>query len=607
MIRQELEALLAAHAHETAQLSLLQAGALAPVLAQARAELDRDLAAWLATRGGERYTAQAYRQSLLAIQAAEDTAGRRIAGQMRTVLSDNARIARQLAASHTAQEFALMAHAPGATEAMAEVPVRIAAALATGEGSLIPRYTASANRYAGSVLADLRRELAVGVVRGETTDALVARLQRLGGPTEGGVIPEGLFRRYEHWAERLVRTETAAAYNLEQDELYTDLRSDFPDLRRRWDASIDGRSCPRCQELHGAVIDPSKGEVFPSDTTGPPLHPNCRCRAGLWRDEWNQFFPQGRRIEHRYPERPPTPPTPPPVAPKPPKPPRAPRVKPPATSTGAASRRSPPAFASVADAERWAKRNYKHITWDFAGLDASLVRDVLVKFNQLAAEYPQVAKRLWYVGSYQTKSRIPPGVPTSHTTWSPNTYADASIDGRRIGLNPAWWGSRARLSAQCADDEITGWHVMGSRDIASVFTHEFGHQVEHWIESGAGMGTMSFTGIERASGFGDVRETWHLFRNAAANHATRQLSEYALTDRSEAWAESFAALHHTPRAHWTDHTRHLEVFLREVRAAQSYQHPNPPLRSWRHLSPVEQHAERQRLQALAQAMGIKQW
>ena len=131
------------------------------------------------------------------------------------------------------------------------------------------RYETSAARYAGDVARDIRRHLAVGVVRGETNDQLVARLQAHGGPrgvvatrgiagTAGAVlevIPEGLFRRYEYWAERLVRTELAHAYTEQVQDIRHELLPDFPDMVRRTGRRADRPTCG----LSGLLASGSEG------------------------------------------------------------------------------------------------------------------------------------------------------------------------------------------------------------------------------------------------------------------------------------------------------------------------------------------------------------
>lgn len=287
----ELRAALEAIAEETARLPGPALNALLPVLKQAQHELDRDLRAWVASgRSGSRYTPQAYRSSLTGIRAAIETINRLNPTLFNILVrwAGAGGVASVLARSHTAREFLMF---EGRPVLMPTVPVRLAADLATGGSSPLERYfTTTARNYSREVLRDVHRELAVGVVRGENTDALIARLMATGRAAErDGLLGGAWLARAEYRAERVVRTELAAAYNRELDELHADLRVEFPGLLRRWDAHADARLCERCQELHGRTIDPAKGERFPNGEEGPPLHPNCRCRADLWRPEWARY------------------------------------------------------------------------------------------------------------------------------------------------------------------------------------------------------------------------------------------------------------------------------------------------------------------------------
>jgi SPP1 gp7 family putative phage head morphogenesis protein len=241
-------------------------------------------------RSGERYTPQAYRSSLTGIRAAISTIQslQPTLFQVLTRWAGAGGIAAQMARSHTAREFLMF---DGRPVLMPTVPVRLASDLATGQSSPLEKYFATtARNYSAEVLRDVHRELAVGVVRGENTDDLIHRLMATGRVAErDGLLGGAWLARAEYRAERVVRTELAAAYNRELDETFGELKADFPDLLRRWDAHADARLCERCQELHGRTIDPSKGERFPNGEEGPPLHPNCRCRADLWRPEWARY------------------------------------------------------------------------------------------------------------------------------------------------------------------------------------------------------------------------------------------------------------------------------------------------------------------------------
>lgn len=296
-----LRALLEAHAREAAELPEAALRELRPLLEAARHELNRDLAAWAAARKGDaRYTPLAYRQSLAAIESAEAVARQRLDLGVLAALVNHDRVARLMANRHATAELLAFA-AAGDITIGPQVPLRVAALLQQSRRAPMARYESSAARYAGAVMVDVRRELAVGVLRGEATDALIARLARHGGPrgavavrgiagtpgTVVEVIPGGLFRRYEYWGERLIRTELASAYTEQVEDLVPELRADLPGLTRVWDASQDMRVCPRCGGMNGTVADPVTGK-FPGGVD-VPLHPNCRCRAGLWRPSWDAF------------------------------------------------------------------------------------------------------------------------------------------------------------------------------------------------------------------------------------------------------------------------------------------------------------------------------
>lgn len=285
---------------EVAQLERPALAALAPVLAQAQRETASVLRAWLAAHPGDlRYTAARHTVLLGQLSRAMATV-RTLDPVLYAALVKRLPAGAAMAARHTVHEIVMMERR---FEGMpVALPLNVTRILATGERAMIPRFRTSAARYAGNVGDDIRRELAVGVIRGESIFEMTTRLARLGGPRgavalQGVVgdrsaiveqIGEGLFRRYRYWGERVARTETQAAYNTQVDESLREARALIPDLRRRWDASLDLRVCVRCRELHGTTAD--IGGEFPGGYTDAPAHPCCRCRCGAWRDAWAEFF-----------------------------------------------------------------------------------------------------------------------------------------------------------------------------------------------------------------------------------------------------------------------------------------------------------------------------
>jgi len=298
---QRVETELAQTSAEVARLPESVLRTLAPVLAQAQQETTQGLRTWLRdAKGAERYTAQQHRTLLAHLERAFTTLG---AANPTLLLAfqQSGTAAGRLAGAHLVQEIARYSSRFDGREL--RVPLRLATLLAMGSRALVPRYRTSAARYADQVQRDLRRELAVGVLRRESIDQLTARLASIGGPRglvavrgvagePGAVVEhigEGLFKRYRYWGERLARTELQHAYNVQVDAGLQLAAPDVPGLLKRWDASSDLRICPRCAELHGAVrrLD----EPFAPDLDTAPLHPNCRCRVGAWRASWSHALP----------------------------------------------------------------------------------------------------------------------------------------------------------------------------------------------------------------------------------------------------------------------------------------------------------------------------
>lgn len=291
---------LADTSHRVARLPVPALRTLAPVLAQAQRETAQALRDWLSqVKGEERYTPQMHRAVLAHLERATHTIAT-LDPTLREALARAGVDAGRMAAGDAAREFEQFSRL--FDREPTRLPVNVIRIVATGERELIPRFRTSAARYAGDVGADIRRELAVGLVRRESISAMVDRLARIGGPKglvalrgivgEPGAqverIAEGLFARYRYWGERVARTETQRAYNVQVDETLREAREHIPDLMRRWDASADLRICPVCAELHGAVT--TIDGVFPGGYESAPAHPNCRCRVGAWRERWKPFF-----------------------------------------------------------------------------------------------------------------------------------------------------------------------------------------------------------------------------------------------------------------------------------------------------------------------------
>ena len=148
------------------------------------------------------------------------------------------------------------------------------------------RFKPSLKRYNEEVRQDMRQQLAIGMVKGETVRETTRRLSRLSGfrsSIDASTPPhvmaklsaEGLAKRYENSANRLVRTELLSSYNASALGVMRTAAATDPRVIAVWDASLDNRLCPICAGLHGKTARP--GEEFPGGYIHPPAHPHCRC------------------------------------------------------------------------------------------------------------------------------------------------------------------------------------------------------------------------------------------------------------------------------------------------------------------------------------------
>ncbi|MDE6994493.1 MAG: minor capsid protein, partial [Lachnospiraceae bacterium] len=123
-------------------------------------------------------------------------------------------------------------------------------------------YSRSLYAHCRNFSEDLRQNLTVGLIRGESLDRMASRIRKRMGVAAGA-------------ARRLVRTETAYIFEEAAREAYGASGIEWYEYL----ASLDSRTSEACRELDGKrfkVKDAVPGKNY------PPMHPNCRSTTVCW-------------------------------------------------------------------------------------------------------------------------------------------------------------------------------------------------------------------------------------------------------------------------------------------------------------------------------------
>lgn len=169
--------------------------------------------------------------------------------------------------------------------------------------SLLSRHKSSVQRYGQSMVADFERVIRTGFVEGMSNHEVIRRMVSTGAISGITALslsslepahfpkPTGYMRK-QYWAERIVRTETAYAYNRANlDTLKAAQGSDFPDMQKKILATFDKRTAPDSIAVHGQIRDLDKNfrDGRGREYMHPPARPNDRETVIPWRPEWKEL------------------------------------------------------------------------------------------------------------------------------------------------------------------------------------------------------------------------------------------------------------------------------------------------------------------------------
>ncbi|GAB4514039.1 MAG: hypothetical protein Kow0047_25770 [Anaerolineae bacterium] len=328
------------------------------------------------------------------------------------------------------------------------------------------------------------------------------------------IIPRRPRGSYQDRAGMIAATEVTRIY---ADARVAELES-VGLTRMRWRTAEDELVCPICAPLgqanggEGAVGDvremkfvhPEDGKVYGP----PPAHVRCRC----WIVEDHEELAEAALVREE-------------------------------DAVARWAGKPPKGFQSYADAEDWFKANHPKVSVKLSGADPRAAEEIAGAFDQVSHRYP-------FMGNVVT------AVETADMP--ANVYARANLRTYKIEFNRHHVGDYEQMIESLRHDVEAGWHPEGTDSVAAVAVHELGHLVNAYLLSQQ----KAFTPVVRLDGIGLVSDTKKLFLKE--NKATPELSEYAIKNREEAWAEAFAALHFTRRRKWTRFVRRMEKLLDRI-------------------------------------------
>lgn len=292
-MRAPVDKLFVALAREAGRLPEPILREILPALRQAQKEVGTALSKWIATHDASaRFTPASYRSILVQLETAFRSIDR-LAPVVSRALGTGTDRAARLALRHLVREAGELSKMHGAD--MAPIAWDAARIIADVRRTNAPRATVYGSKVVRDTAAGIRRDLLVGVLKGESFHQITKRMARGTGEDGTRAAAAGVARRAWSNYERIVRTEMVSAYNESADRGIRAAAAGDPSFLRLWSAAADRRTCVICAPLDGKT-SPVNG-MFPGGYDRPPAHPNCRCSIGLWHRDWEEGAASAATVE----------------------------------------------------------------------------------------------------------------------------------------------------------------------------------------------------------------------------------------------------------------------------------------------------------------------
>lgn len=153
------------------------------------------------------------------------------------------------------------------------------------EPTLLHRYHQLVGNYPMITIERVRKNLALGLIQGESTDRMVDRV----------AASDGIFGREVWRAERIVRTESTYAYGVTNQRCLEETAHEVPRLMKRLVATFDDRTGDDSKQLNGQTVPVDQPFIWMKKTAhgvervaymAPPNRPQDRECVVPWRSDY---------------------------------------------------------------------------------------------------------------------------------------------------------------------------------------------------------------------------------------------------------------------------------------------------------------------------------
>ena len=268
-------------------------------------------------------------------------------------------------------------------------------------------------------------------------------------------------------------------------------------------------------------------------------------------------------------------------------------------------------FKNHQEAEKFFEKKYPSTVFDFAGMNMKVLNPTLKSFDALAQQFPEVMDRLKYMGTYKNK----PVPYTERLTIDPmnkksiyrkyikftGENAHASVDGRRLALNPAKMGNFKQWSEQQDFGAGSGYYSKYRKGrVDSTVIHEFGHLVEGWLKTFFDKGFADAWTNDGRSIWGDAYA-----KHRKKYKPTKTTSRYATRNDAEGFAEAFASIIIEPKSVWSKEVTALDKLIKGFRKLEPHLIDFNNMKNFATLSDAEKARVRKQITERLKEIGLE--